>query len=204
MLISFQNKRFLLACLSVFQPIGVIICSAIAFGFIPVHSCTPNFSERNPLESCKTAPAGVDCCSRSDNMGWRYLLFTIGAITLFVFFIRFFVFKFRETPKYLIYRGQDAGAIETLQHMAEVNKRVCRLTTKILESLEREDSSVDSGTPMLGGGAKQLQTTWSEKFKLELSRYKMLFDSPQMTRLTILVWLTYIMDYWGFTVAGKF
>lgn len=137
-------------------------------------------------------------------MGWRYLLFTIGSITLFVFFLRFFVFTFRETPKYLIYRGQDAKAVEVLQHMAEVNKRECRLTVKVLEGLEREDSSVGSGELMLGGGARQLQTTWGEKMRLEMGRYKMLFDGAQMTRLTILVWLTYIMDYWGFTVAGGF
>jgi hypothetical protein len=56
---------------------------------------------------------------------------------------------------------------------------------------------------MLGGGAKQLQTTWAEKLRLEGDRFKILFSSVQMTRLTLLVWLTYICDYWGFTVAGK-
>lgn len=25
-----------------------------------------------------------------------------------------------------------------------------------------------------------------------------------MTRMTLLVWLTYIFDYWGFTVAGSY
>ncbi|RYC77533.1 hypothetical protein BFJ63_vAg19593, partial [Fusarium oxysporum f. sp. narcissi] len=100
------NKRFLLACLSVFQPIGVVLCSAIAFGFIPVYACSPNFSESDPLVSCNNAEAGETCCSSGDNMGWRYLLFTIGGITLAVFILRFFVFNFRETPKYLIYRGR--------------------------------------------------------------------------------------------------
>ncbi|KAJ4251835.1 hypothetical protein NW762_011132 [Fusarium torreyae] len=200
-----QNKRFLLACLSVFQPIGVVICSAIAFGFIPVYSCSPNFSEANPLPSCKAPDAGANCCSRGDNMGWRYLLFTIGAITLVVFILRFVVFNFRETPKYQVYRGNDADAIETLHHMARINKKECGLTLELFESLQNDQSSVgsgDSGTPALGSGAKQLNMKWSQKAKLEMSRYKMLFSSPKMTRLTILVWLTYIMDYWGFTVAG--
>ncbi|KAM0218099.1 hypothetical protein ACHAQD_007035 [Fusarium lateritium] len=200
-----QNKRFLLACLSVFQPIGVVICSAIAFGFIPVYACSPNFSEPDAAKSCRLPDAGANCCSRGDNMGWRYLLFTIGAITLLVFVLRFFVFNFRETPKFLVYRGKDADAIDTIQHMAKVNKKQCGLTLELFESLQSDDSSVGSGnssTPVLGAGNKQLNMPRSQKLKLEMSRYKMLFSSAKMTRLTILVWLTYIMDYWGFTVAG--
>ncbi|RGP59196.1 hypothetical protein FSPOR_11489 [Fusarium sporotrichioides] len=200
-----QNKRFLLACLSVFQPIGVVICSAIAFGFIPVYACSPNFSEPDALISCNNASAGERCCSRGDNMGWRYLLFTIGGITLLIFILRFFVFNFHETPKYLVYRGRDEEALNTLQHMADINKKECGLTLEMFESLQGEESSLGSGdseTPALGAGKKQLNLKWSKKVKLELYRYKMLFSSAKMTRLTILVWLTYIMDYWGFTVAG--
>ncbi|KAF3352408.1 Actin cytoskeleton-regulatory complex protein END3 [Verticillium dahliae VDG1] len=197
------------------RPIGVVLCSAIAFGFIPVYSCSPNFSQQDPLPSCRNVADGEECCSRGSNMGWRYLLFTIGAITLSVFILRFFVFTFRETPKYLIYRGQDAKAIETLHHMGQVNKRACKLTLAVFESLTADDSSVGSGfgsgsgsgsgsasKAMLGGGNRQLKLSWNEKLPLEMSRYKMLFDGWQMTRLTILVWLTYIMDYWAFTVAG--
>ena len=183
----------------------MVICSAIAFGFIPVYACSPNFSEQNPLESCKTAAPGTPCCSRDDNKGWRYLLFTLGGITLLIFILRFFVFTFRETPKFSIFRGEDAQAIETLQHMAKVNKRQCHLTLEVFESLQSEQSSIASGsssTPVLGSGNKQRNVKWGEKIKLELSRYKMLFDGFQMIRLTILVWLTYIMDFWGFTVAG--
>lgn len=90
--------------------------------------------------------------------------------------------------------------------MAQVNKKQCGLTIELFESLQADDSSLGSGnsaTPALGAGTKQLNMAWSQKAKLELSRYKMLFSSPKMTRLTVLVWLTYIMDYWGFTVAGK-
>jgi MFS family permease len=46
--------------------------------------------------------------------------------------------------------------------------------------------------------------SWSESVKQELARFKILFSSPQMIRLTILVWLTYICDFTGFTVAGSY
>ncbi|OAL03813.1 MFS general substrate transporter [Phaeosphaeriaceae sp. SRC1lsM3a] len=202
-----QSRRYLLPLLSVFQPLGVVICSAIAYGFIPKYSCSPNFSEQNPLPSCNNVGPGTECCTKASNMGWRYLLFTLGGITLLVFFLRFVIFRFQESPKFLLYRGRDDKAIQVLHNVAKFNKRTCSLTLEHLEALERDFDSIHSGNsikPMLGGGAKQLQTTWMEKIKLEGDRFKILFSSVQMTRLTLLVWLTYICDYWGFTVAGSF
>ena len=197
-----QNRRYMLPLLSIFQPIGVVICSAIAYGFIPVYSCSPNFSESNKLPACSVVGAGEACCRKSDNRGWRYLLFTLGSITLFVFFLRFVVFRFQESPKFLVYRGNDAKAVKVLDHVAKVNGRVNGLTLEKLEALEKEFSSLSSDTPMLGGGAKQLQASWGQKLKLEFDRVKILFSTFQLARLTILTWLTYVCDYWGFTVAG--
>jgi len=137
-------------------------------------------------------------------MGWRYLLFTLGGVTIIVFLLRSVFFDFQESPKFLIYRGKDADAIKVLHTIAQYNKTTCNLRLEDLESLEREFESSRSTGPTLGGGAKQLESTWGEKFKLEGDRFKLLFSNFQMTRLTLLVWLTYICDYWGFTVAGKF
>jgi MFS family permease len=204
-----QNKRFLLACLSVFQPIGVVISSAIAYGFIPYYSCSPNFSEIGALPSCRTASDGEDCCARDDNMGWRYLLFTIGAITIFIFVLRFFVFHFRESPKFLVYRGNDEKAIEVLQHMAKMNGQECSLTTETFTNLamehQRESTRSGMGSPDVGYQMMvhdKDERLWKKNMNLDMGKYKALFDGAQMTRLTILVWLTYIMDFWGFTVAG--
>ncbi|KAI1267466.1 MFS general substrate transporter [Xylariaceae sp. FL1019] len=197
-----QNKRFLLALLSVFQPIGVVICSAIAFGFIPYKSCSPNFSEPNPLPSCFAADLapGAECCSRGSNMGWRYFLFTLGGITLLVFFLRFVVFSFHESPKFLIYKGRDDEAIQVVQHIAQKNKTTSNLTLADFERLTAEDSSV--GTTSSTGGVKLAKEKMKTTFDLE--RYRMLFSGWTMTRLTLLVWLTYIFDFWGFTVAGTY
>ncbi|KAI4622920.1 uncharacterized protein J4E87_006013 [Alternaria ethzedia] len=200
-----QSKRYLLPLLSIFQPIGVVICSVLAYGFIPNWSCSPNFSEGDrALPACSAVATGVQCCSREDNMGWRYLLFTLGGITILVFVLRSVIFTFQESPKFLIYRGKDAEAIEVLHTMAQYNGSKCDLVLEDLVSLEHEFDSDRSRGPMLGGGVKQLKSTWTEKLKLEGDRFKLLFSSFQMTRLTLLVWLTYICDYWGFTVAGTY
>lgn len=222
-----QNRRRLLPFLSVFQPMGVVICAALAYAFIPTYSCTPNFTSANPLISCNDPSVGPGeaCCGRANNMGWRYLLFTIGGITLAVFILRFVIFRFQESPKFHVYRGRDDKAIKVLENVRRFNGQECKLTLQMFEDLTNEHDSMSSGAAMLGGGAKQLKKTWTEKVMLELDRYKMLFqpvstvtsskkarfgsvstmwDESRMARLTILVWLTYICDYWGFTLAGFF
>ena len=139
-------------------------------------------------------------------MGWRYLLYTLGGVTLFIFFIRFAVFQFQESPKYLVYRGHDEKAIKVLQNVAKFNGVECGITLEHLQALTTEHDSIasDAGRkPSLGGGRLQLRSTYREKIMLELDRYKILFSTFQMARLTILTWLTYICDFWGFTVAGK-
>lgn len=112
------------------------------------------------------------------------------------------MFRFRESPKYLLYRGRDDKAADVLQKIAKFNGQTCDINRETFEALAADDYSINSGKAMLGGGAKQLQATWTEKIRLEMVRYKMLFSSFAMARLTILIWLIYICDYWGFTVAG--
>ena len=131
-------------------------------------------------------------------------MFTLGGITLSVFFLRFVVFRFKESPKFLVYRGNDAKAIGVLQYIAHFNKRECSLHENAFEALTNEHNSINSGTELLGSGAKQLQLSLGKKLQLEFVRYGMLFKGWQMSRLTILVWLTYICDFWGFTLAGSY
>ena len=140
-------------------------------------------------------------------MGWRYTLFTLGAVTLFAFVMRFVVFRFQESPKFLIYRGQDEKAVEVLHKVAKFNGRESTISLDIFNALTDEDASIQSGesggVAILGAGSKQVQKSFGQKVKLELSRYKLLFANAAIARMTILVWITYIFDYWGFSVAGR-
>jgi hypothetical protein len=45
--------------------------------------------------------------------------------------------------------------------------------------------------------------TLTQKLKSGLIRVKILFSTPTLTRLTILAWIIYGFDYWGFSIAGK-
>jgi hypothetical protein len=56
-------------------------------------------------------------------MGWRYLIFAIGAITLFFWALRFFVFPLHESPRFLLGRGRDAEAVKAVKAVAAYNGR---------------------------------------------------------------------------------
>ena len=203
-----QQKRFLLALLSVFQPIGVVLISGISYGLVPKYACYLPNGDVPP--ACSTVAAGEPCCTKASNMGWRYTLFTTGAVTLAVFLLRFFVFNFQESPKFLLYRGQDQKAVQVLEYIARFNKTQCKVSLADFAALDRDvatpasEESGNSQTPALGSGAVQQRATWQAKVRLEFVRYKLLFKDFQATRLTILVWIAYIFDYWAFSVAGSF
>lgn len=138
-------------------------------------------------------------------MGWRYTLICLGAICLTIFFLRFVVFRFQESPKFLLYRGSDDKAVEVLQKIAKFNGRESSITLESFEALTNEHASMaNRDTDMrIDAGTEILKSTWVEKIKIELQRCKILFSNFAMARLTILVWITYVFDYWGFSIAGE-
>ena len=139
-------------------------------------------------------------------MGWRYTLICLGAICLTIFFLRFVVFRFQESPKFLLYRGRDDKAVEVLQKIAKFNGRESSITLQSLEALANEHASMahrDTEMPTVDTGTEKVTNTWVEKVLNEFRRCKILFSSFSLARLTILVWITYIFDYWGFSIAGE-
>ncbi|KAL9101896.1 MAG: hypothetical protein Q9163_002891 [Psora crenata] len=201
-----QNRRFLLAMLSVFQPIGVVVCSGIAYGLIPKYSCGDD-DNGDPLKACSAVSPGSPCCTKSSNMGWRYVLIVLGAICLAVFLLRFVIFHFQESPKFLLFRGKDNKAVEVLHRIAKFNHRESSISLDMFGALTFEETSMASrhtATPILAVEEKQLKASWAKTVKTECRRYKILFSTFNMARLTLLVWITYAFDYWGFSIAGSF
>ncbi|RWA08788.1 hypothetical protein EKO27_g6320 [Xylaria grammica] len=145
-----QNRRFLLAALSILQPIGVVLCSAIAFGFIPTRPCSPKFSEPNPLPSC----------------------FKTGLEP--VFFLRAVVFRLKESSEFLIYKDRSAEAIVFVHYIAK-NGRPCDLILADFEKLTGEDDSTGASSTR-AYGAKQLVVPWTREIFFAVDKYKILFD----------------------------
>lgn len=90
----------------------------LAWAFIPNYSCTD-----------------ASTCTRADNMGWRYLVLTLGAITMVFWMCRFLFFKLYESPKFLVAKGRDEDAVAAIHGVAHRNKKKTWLTTEILKEI---------------------------------------------------------------------
>lgn len=87
----------------------------LAWAFIPNFSCP-----------------SADNCTMANNMGWRYLVLTLGAFTFCGFIGRFFFFTLYESPKFLVSRGRQDEAVASVQGIAYKNKTTTWLTEEIL------------------------------------------------------------------------
>ncbi|EMD69671.1 hypothetical protein GGP41_001189 [Bipolaris sorokiniana] len=197
-----HNRRFLVALLSMWQPIGVAIASVIAYGTTAKWRCDPN------LPSCVRAGDGEACCTVDDNMGWRYNIIVLGCMTLAVFILRFFVFRFHESPKFLLARGKEAEAVEVLHKIAKFNKQPPpTLTVDMFAAIDDAATNATSGAHARAeapAGTKATTKKVIQGFGKELKRLKGIFDNKLSAYIFILLALTYMGDYWSFNLAGAF
>ena len=132
-----------------------------------------------------------ECCSVSSNMGWRYLVIVIGSMTLFIFFARYFLFTFHESPKYLISKGRDQEAIDVLHKIAKFNKSPPpTINVEHFRNLDRE-MGVDSDAPAVNNDAKGVVL----RAVKEMSYLKGLFTRKLPCFIFVLLGLTFMVCY---------
>jgi MFS family permease len=195
-----QSRRFLVALLSMWQPIGVTFATGIAYGTAAKWRCDPK------LPSCKAVGAGEACCTVSSNMGWRYNVIVLGAVTLIVFFLRYFVFHFHESPKFLLARGREAEAIEVLHKIAKFNRAPPpTLTMEMFAAIEAADPDFHAAAvaPTNLTRAEKNKAVFKNVGK-ELARLKGIFTNKLSLLIFILLGIAYMGDYWSFNLAGNF
>jgi MFS family permease len=187
-----QSRRFLVSLLSVWQPIGVVAASGIAYGTSAKWRCDPK------LPSCAAVGAGEACCTVSSNMGWRYNLIVLGCMTLAIFFLRYFVFKFHESPKFLLSRGKEAEAIAVLHRIAKFNRAPPpTLTIEMFAAIDAADPDFTGANAV----AAPANLTRAEKNKAvftnmgrELRRVKGVFTNKLSCFIFILLGIAYMVS----------
>ncbi|KAF5385725.1 hypothetical protein D9757_005514 [Collybiopsis confluens] len=170
------THQWLLTVMSIWWCLGQLFVSLIAWPLITNFSCTSTTA----------------ACTRSENMGWRYLLFTLGGITLVLWFIRFFIFRLYESPRYLIGIGKDAEAVRVINEIARFNGKGTEetgvLTVDDLRKAEEEVTFI---------GVQHLETEPGSRRVLSASsvlgwdHVKALFRTKQLalsTSLLISLW----------------
>ena len=103
------SHQYLLTLLSVSWSLGQLVTSLIGWGFISGWNCATH-------EDCGNLYNSQGWLEL--NLGWRYVVFTTGAYTLFCFFVRFIVFPLPESPKYYLANGRDAQAVRAMHKFA--------------------------------------------------------------------------------------
>jgi hypothetical protein len=119
-------------------------------------------------------------------MGWRYLIFCLGGLTLLLWALRFLLFTFHESPRFLIGLGKDAEAIAVLQKVAAYNGRTCSLTVEDLQKAAQEAVVTDDGPQVL---SKSSNYSWDH--------IKALFATRKLgwsTSLLIALWGTWLQS----------
>ncbi|KIW28339.1 uncharacterized protein PV07_08012 [Cladophialophora immunda] len=113
------NKQWLLTLMACWWGLAPVIGAAFAWPLLSL-----------PQFICTEAAT----CTRSNNMGWRYVWFGNGALVFVLSILRVTVIRLKESPKYLLAKGQDADVVRTFQEIAQTYKRPCSLTVEELEA----------------------------------------------------------------------
>ncbi|KAJ4331537.1 hypothetical protein N0V87_009081 [Didymella glomerata] len=179
-------KQWLLVSLSAWWNLGQVIVALLSWVFLANYAC----------------PSSQAPCSVGDNMGWRYLMITLGAIAIAFGLIRILAFKIPESPRYLLSKGRDADAVEAVNYIARFNGKPETLSLAMLEEIDAQFTQTPGGqhpaTTTSSKGLSQMQIL-KESFKdYDTSSFKRLFSGRRMARhssVTFLIWLTIGIAY---------
>ena len=182
----------LLTLLSVWWPLGQLISSLVAWGFLTSYKCDQD------LLACGKAPPGQACCHKNMNMGWRYLNVTMGAITFFMFVCRFFFFHLFESPKFLLSRGRQSEAVATVHGIAYKNKKKTWISEEVLNAI--------GGDPEVVSSQKLSTVEVVSRFfsKFSGDRIQPLFASRRLGLSTALIWFCWLTIGMGYPLFNAF
>ncbi|KAL2812183.1 hypothetical protein BJX63DRAFT_421922 [Aspergillus granulosus] len=169
------SHQWLLTALSAWWNLGQLIVSLLAWVFLANFNCPTD--------------ATPDTCSRADNMGWRYTLITLGALSLAFTFIRIFVFKMPETPRYLLSQGKDQAAVDAVNYVARQNGKPEPLTLSMLQAIDVR-LGINPSTTETGLSTREILKENMKDFKG--SHYQALFATRKLSLHTCLIWTIWL------------
>ncbi|KAL4802004.1 hypothetical protein BDV18DRAFT_167120 [Aspergillus unguis] len=165
------SHQYLLTALSAWWNLGQLIVSLLAWVFLANFSCPTDATPEN--------------CDRSENMGWRYTLITLGGLALAFTIIRIFVFKLPETPRYLLSQGKDQAVVDTVNYVARQNGKPEPLTLSMFQAIDVR-LGINPSSEEIGLSKREIVKENMKDFKG--SHYKALFATRKLSLHTVLIW----------------
>ncbi|GLI79607.1 major Facilitator Super [Penicillium ochrochloron] len=165
-----SNKQWLLTLLAGWWGVGQTVAGLVAWPFMSNYSCPTD---------------GTVPCTNANNMGWRYLFYTCGAMVFVLSIARVLVIRFHETPKFLLCQGMDEEVIQTLQNLARKHNRPCQLTLEQLQAC---------------GQIRSAHAENKASFSELVVHVRGLFSTRIMTLSTSLVWFSWALIGLGYAL----
>lgn len=142
----------------------------------------------------------LSSCSgiQADQTSRRYTLITIGAISLAFTFIRIFIFKLPETPRYLLSQGKDQAAVDAVNYVARQNGKEEPLTIGMFREIDARlgggNVSGDTAGESTGAGpglsTREILRENMKDFKGE--HYQALFATRSLALHTVIIWAVWL------------
>lgn len=130
--------------------------------------------------------------------GWRYFVYTMGALTFAMFLARFLLFHLFESPKFLLSRGRQAEAVAVIHGMAYKNGTTTWLTEEILNEIGGDPAIVpDSKLTTMEIVRRKLSSFSGE-------RVAPLFHDRKLGLSTALIWYCWFAIGMGYPLFNAF
>ncbi|KAL2257858.1 hypothetical protein VTK26DRAFT_9075 [Humicola hyalothermophila] len=167
------SHQYLLTVLSVSWAVAQVVATLVAWPLLGSLTCEEDGGEGE----------GGSECTRGENMGWRYLMITMGGLTVIMFLVRFVLFTIHESPKYLMGKGRDEDAVRIIHEVARRNGKSCGLTVEDLKACEPE-GYVRQANVLSSAVKRKLEDVKAERVRALFSTRKLALS----TGLIMVVW----------------
>lgn len=118
-------------------------------------------------------------------------MITLGALSLAFTFIRIFLFKLPETPRFLLSQGRDQDAVDAVNYVAKQNGKPEPLTIGMLREIDaRLGLVVNEEEAPIKLSVKEIVSENMDAFKGK--HYRALFATRKLARQTIIIWAVWL------------
>ncbi|KAM0746088.1 MFS general substrate transporter [Meredithblackwellia eburnea MCA 4105] len=186
------SHSFFLTFLSVWWAIGQVVASLVCWVFVAKYSCDQTLVGTEGYQ-----------CNDSNNSGWRYSYYTLGAMMLFLAAVRFFILPMDESPKFLISIGRDKEAVEVVHRIARANGKTSALTLADLHNaalpyMTEEDKmkgTIETKFSVIELARQSLQQTDAEHIRALFSTRRLAYSTSLIILIYGCVGLAYPIFY---------
>lgn len=133
------------------------------------------------------------CYYSASNRYRRYTLISLGALSLAFTVIRIFIFKLPETPRYLLSKGKDQAAVDSVNYVARQNGKPEPLTIGMFQEIDaRLGTTNESNMSAQGPGLSTKEIIKENMKDFRSTHYQALFATRKLGIHTGIIWLIWL------------